>query len=582
MKDKKDLKMTQKLTIAFIGVSSIISIVGVTSMVGMKKMDHNIERLNLRIEEVDTLNKLKTNLMDIRANVAYALDKENKKDINTRAINVNNIVLNSDELIQAYKQKLSNKEKANPTAHGPSLTSERTKISEFEFNLKQYEQTINQILTLLKNQQYTETLAYSDTLTKHREIISKNIDGLVAEKMEQKDNAYKEVNEIFSSSIKIAIACMFVGTTIAILLGILISKSMSKKVKKVIDFSNSIGEGDLTKTMTVDKNDEIGEVVTSLNKAISNIRNLVADVNKSSENISSKSQELSSITEEVSSSMENITESTKQISLGINSLGAITEEVNASTQEIGVSVADLSIKAIKGTDISKEIKERAISIKEKGIKSEKIAQELYKEKYENIQKAIELGKVVDEINIMTQAIREITEQTNLLALNASIEAARAGEHGRGFSVVADEVRKLAEQSAKTVGSIQEITNDVKVAFNNLSENTKDLLKYIENNVQPDYKLLVETATQYEKDSQFISDISEEIAAAAKIIEGTINEISSAIENVTATTEETSVSSDEIINSIEDTSNSMEEVAKTAQLQAEISENLNDIVQKFKI
>lgn len=67
----------------------------------------------------------------------------------------------------------------------------------------------------------------------------------------------------------------------------------------------------------------------------------------------------------------------------------------------------------------------------------------------------------EEINTISNFIKEIADQTNLLGLNAAIEAARAGELGKGFGVVSQEIRKLSELSKSTVPRINELTNHIK-------------------------------------------------------------------------------------------------------------------------
>lgn len=106
------------------------------------------------------------------------------------------------------------------------------------------------------------------------------------------------------------------------------------------------------------------------------------------------------------------------------------------------------------------------------------ANEVHMEIEKSLKRALEDAKVVEQIQVLSSSIMEITAQTNLLALNASIEAARAGEAGRGFAVVAGEIGNLAVQSRQTVEKIQEVTKSVTGAVGNLTKDAEKLLDYV--------------------------------------------------------------------------------------------------------
>lgn len=198
--------------------------------------------------------------------------------------------------------------------------------------------------------------------------------------------------------------------------------------------------------------------------------------------LSTESQSLSASVEEIVAQTQTVNASTQEIAAGIEENSASTEEVTASSQAVLDSTKQLVEKADNGAKQAEVIKERAQRIKESNLKSSHIAGEIYTEKQKDIIKAIEEGKIVNEISNMAEVISNIASQTNLLALNAAIEAARVGENGRGFAVVAEEVRKLAEQSATTVAGIQTLTQQVQDAFNNLSRCSREILTFINENV----------------------------------------------------------------------------------------------------
>lgn len=193
----------------------------------------------------------------------------------------------------------------------------------------------------------------------------------------------------------------------------------------------------------------------------------------------------------------------------------------------------------------------------------KAAQRRTFETYENIKQevinAIGQARVVDEISNMASAISAIAGQTNLLALNAAIEAARAGEQGHGFAVVADEVRKLASESSSTVSGIQLLTGQVSDAIKNLTLNSEQLLKYINENVVEAYEGFVGASEQFGTDTNKFKNLSNQVNNMSSQLSNAIDEVSRAIESVTATISENAINSREILVSAAKAQESMNEI-----------------------
>ncbi|OAA86850.1 Methyl-accepting chemotaxis protein McpA [Clostridium ljungdahlii] len=196
--------------------------------------------------------------------------------------------------------------------------------------------------------------------------------------------------------------------------------------------------------------------------------------------------------------------------------------------------------------------------------------------------AIENGKVVEEINQMTNVIASIADQTNLLALNAAIEAARAGENGKGFAVVAEEVRKLASQSSETVKSIHSSVTKVQEAFINISSSGKEILNFINDNVNGQLNTFSKILGQFRNDSEYINVMSNDIAAMAGPINTAANEVNKATQNMAVLSQKSNKYSSEIQISVEDSTKAVDEITKITQNQAHSSQKLNEVIQKFKI
>ena len=366
---------------------------------------------------------------------------------------------------------------------------------------------------------------------------------------------------------------LYIGLSIIIMIVLLIwlLGRTFRPLNIMIGKVERISKGDFTRDEKQEShysNDELGHLSMSIDNMQEDLRTFMVGLMGSAQNLSASAEELSATVEELTSKAISIKESVDEIADGVQDSSAASQEISASIEEVDSSINELSQKALE--------------VKEKSDKAIDATRKIYDEKKQKMMKAIEDGKVVENIKVMADAIANIADQTNLLALNAAIEAARAGEHGRGFAVVAEEVRKLAEQSSQAVSSIQETITQVQSAFRSSIDTSSDILHFINNDVNKQFDAYSTTGRQYYSDSDFVSKMSDEIAAMSEEIAATVEQVNGAIQNLSESAQVSNEKTESIKENIDETTKAIEQVAYTAQDQAEMAQLLNEMVQKFKI
>ncbi len=567
----KNFKIAQKLILAFIVIAMLIGVVGFIGIYNMNKVNSNAVTMHdYNLETIKYLTTIKQNFTDIRADLlelVYQKNNYEKKD--SLGKEVYSLINENYLLIDKYENSLLSE-------------SDEETFLDLEENIGTYLAECNKVLNFVHDNKYSEAEKSISNVTKAMEKIYTNLSDLIERNTAEADNFNQANNSTYMHSLYLAILIVILGFIIAINLGLSISVMISRRVNQVLIFAQALGNGDLTRRIKINSKDEIGDLSKGLNNARERVKDLIIEIIKRANDISTVSEELSATTEEISSEMEVVNESAEQISKGTQDLSVTVQEVTRSTKEISATINMLAENAHEAAISITEIHKSAADIKDKSLKNIEKSNMIYNENRLSILEAIENSKIVEEVKMMTISIGKIAEQTNLLALNAAIEAARAGEQGKGFAVVADEVRKLAEQSSEAVGKIQDMVSQVQAAFRSLSKSGQDVLEFMSTEVKPTYELLMNIGIKYEKDAKSMYNIIENFATSSKQIDDVVIQVSNSIQNLFGVAQKSKTSTEEISNSINEITSAVTEVAKSSENQAELSNGLNKMVQKFKI
>lgn len=354
---------------------------------------------------------------------------------------------------------------------------------------------------------------------------------------------------------RLSSGAVLVAMALALLLGFLVSQSISRPLEETVHVMEQVAARDLTGRVAVDpaQHHELARLQAStmtmvgeLSKMLSELKLQSAELGEAAGGLKTASTQVLSSSEQQSESASSMASALEQMSTSINHVSDLSMDAQRVSNDSGETARGGAARIRAMVD---DINHIARSI------------EVASATAHTLQEASE------RISSITGVIKDVSDQTNLLALNAAIEAARAGEAGRGFAVVADEVRKLAE---KTGSSAQEIA----AMIASMQENAQVMAVQMKESVE-------QVGSGLAKAETVASSIDEIVQGASRVAE-IVDDVTVALKEQSAASQEIAVRVESIVQMIEENSAATRSVDETAQNLDVLAGRLHENVARFRI
>ncbi len=495
----KNLSIRLKILIPVSLLGILIFVLGVMSFVSTNQIMNTSDNINgnyvVRIEQIQDV----TIAYQTLRRVAFAhIVEDEAKPKQTLVKEADELKAEIETLCAEYEQGLS--------------AQEEEAFAKFKTDYEDYLKIYDQILDHSAKRQKSEAsqLASND-LREAGTALTAELDALIQINKDAMAQAIAKQKSVYGSITRTTIILIVCS---GIVLLFVVWVCWTWVCKRLININAQLrdviatieaGEGDLTKRVQCFCTDEIGTLAAGINTFIETLQGIMGQINMSSDQLGSIVNLVSDKVSTANNNSYDISAVMQELSASMDTISSTITDIKENVGVVDENIIELSDASQGLYDYAAGMQERAENLEHNAVENKQNTSDIINAIIDKLKRAIESSKSVDRVNDLTDEILSISGQTNLLSLNASIEAARAGEAGRGFAVVADEISQLASSSREAANNIQTINNMVIEAVNELIGSADSIVKYINENILPDYEGFVNAGRQYNEDAVHVND-----------------------------------------------------------------------------